>query len=71
VRDGLVTRSVYATIPPRVEYALTSLGRTLQEHVLALAAWAEANRTAIQRARDRFDVQERREPALVRARRPC
>ena len=55
-RDGLVTRTMYATIPPRVDYALTPLGRTLLEPVGALAKWAEKNRTRIQAARDRFDA---------------
>jgi DNA-binding HxlR family transcriptional regulator len=64
-RDGLITRSVYPTIPPRVDYALTPLGHTLQDHVRALAAWAEANRVAIQAARDRFDAQAAREPKPV------
>jgi DNA-binding HxlR family transcriptional regulator len=55
-RDGLVTRKVYPTIPPRVEYALTPLGRTLLEPVLALARWATRHRSDIQDARDRFDA---------------
>jgi DNA-binding HxlR family transcriptional regulator len=54
-RDGLVTRTLFPTIPPRVEYALTPLGRTLLEPVAALAQWADRNRTRIQAARDRFD----------------
>jgi DNA-binding HxlR family transcriptional regulator len=54
-RDGLVTRTVHPTVPPSVEYALTGLGRTLLEPVMALAAWAEKNRGRIQQARDRFD----------------
>lgn len=54
-RDGLVTRTIFPTIPPRVEYRLTPLGKTLLEPVLGLAAWAEANRSRIQDARDRFD----------------
>lgn len=54
-RDGLVTRTVYATIPPRVEYALTPLGHTLLEPVQALARWAEEHRAEIQGARARFD----------------
>jgi DNA-binding HxlR family transcriptional regulator len=58
-RDGLVTRTVHPTIPPRVEYALTRLGKTLLEPVLGLAAWAERHRTEIQRARDRFDARSR------------
>jgi DNA-binding HxlR family transcriptional regulator len=59
-RDGLVTRTVLPTNPPRVDYALTRLGATLLEPVLALAAWAEEHRHDIQTARDRFDRQERR-----------
>jgi DNA-binding HxlR family transcriptional regulator len=54
-RDGLVTRTVHPTVPPSVEYALTTLGRTLLEPVMALAQWAEKNRGRIQQARDRFD----------------
>ncbi len=54
-RDGLVTRTVFATIPPRVDYALTPLGRTLLEPVRELAAWAEKSRAQIQSARDAFD----------------
>ena len=54
-RDGLVTRTVYATIPSRVDYELTTLGRTLLEPVKALAEWADQHIPEIQRARDRFD----------------
>lgn len=54
-RDGLVTRTVEATLPPRVDYALTRLGKTLIPHVQGLAKWAEKNRVVIQDARDRFD----------------
>lgn len=54
-RDGLVTRTVYATIPPRVDYELTKLGRSLLEPVSALGLWARKNRAAIQEARQRFD----------------
>jgi DNA-binding HxlR family transcriptional regulator len=55
-RDGLVTRTLYPTIPPRVDYALTHLGKTLLEPVSALAAWADRNRVQIQSARDKFDA---------------
>jgi DNA-binding HxlR family transcriptional regulator len=57
-RDGLVTRTVFATVPPRVDYDLTPLGRTLLVPVRALAAWADANRQAIQDARARFDAND-------------
>ena len=55
-RDGLVTRSVYAEVPPRVEYELTQLGRTLLEPVLALAAWAIDHHSEIESNRRGFDA---------------
>ncbi|MBL9037245.1 MAG: helix-turn-helix transcriptional regulator [Archangium sp.] len=55
-RDGLVTRTVTPSVPPRVDYELTALGRTLLKPVRALAAWASANRVEIQAARDAFDT---------------
>ena len=54
-RDGLLTRTVTPTIPPRVDYELTQLGKTLLEPVIGLATWAEKNRVRIQEARNRFD----------------
>ncbi|SCZ04850.1 winged helix-turn-helix transcriptional regulator [Microvirga guangxiensis] len=54
-RDGLVTRTVYPTIPPRVEYQLTELGCSLLKTVRALGAWAIENRDEILEARRRFD----------------
>src|SRR5471032_2797817 len=54
-RDGLVTRTVFPTIPPRVDYELTRLGRSLLEPVSALGLWARQNRPGIQDARKRFD----------------
>jgi DNA-binding HxlR family transcriptional regulator len=55
-RDGLVTRTVFPTIPPRVDYELTRLGRSLLEPVSGLGLWARRNRAAIEDARRRFDV---------------
>lgn len=54
-RDGLVDRTVYPTVPPKVEYQLTELGKTLLGPVRGLAEWASQNRATIQVARDRFD----------------
>jgi len=54
-RDGLVTRTVFPTIPPRVDYALTPLGRDLLQPVSALGAWALRNQAKIARAREQFD----------------
>jgi DNA-binding HxlR family transcriptional regulator len=55
-RDGLVTRTVFPTIPPRVDYALTELGRSLLTPVDALGTWARQNREKIQQARIQFDA---------------
>jgi DNA-binding HxlR family transcriptional regulator len=55
-RDGLVTRTVFPTIPPRVDYELTRLGRSLLEPVSGVGLWARQNRAAIQEARLRFDT---------------
>ncbi|HEX2257821.1 MAG TPA: helix-turn-helix domain-containing protein [Afifellaceae bacterium] len=54
-RDGLCTRRVFASVPPRVEYELTDLGRDLLVPVKALEEWAIANRHQINEARRRFD----------------
>src|SRR5215468_4422648 len=59
-RDGLITRTVFPTIPPRVDYELTKLGRSLLEPVNGLGLWARQNRAAIAAARQRFDAAERR-----------
>src|SRR6266700_6238100 len=55
-RDGMLTRHVYAEVPPRVEYELTPLGRGLTEPVLGLVSWLQSNWPAIRSARDRFDA---------------
>ncbi|MBR0875251.1 helix-turn-helix transcriptional regulator [Bradyrhizobium tropiciagri] len=57
-RDGLVTRTVYPTIPPRVDYELTDLGRGLAEPVKALGQWAFAHLPEIEGARGRFDARK-------------
>jgi DNA-binding HxlR family transcriptional regulator len=57
-RDGLVTRTVFPTIPPRVDYELTELGRSLRKPVSGLALWAKQNRAAIEDARRLFDTTE-------------
>jgi DNA-binding HxlR family transcriptional regulator len=58
-RDGLVKRTVFATIPPRVDYELTKLGRSLLVPVSELGSWARKNRSAIQNARQRYDSADR------------
>src|SRR5215472_6143117 len=59
-RDGLVTRTAFATIPPRIDYELTKLGRSLLGPVSSLGLWARQNRSAIEAARRRFDAAEHR-----------
>jgi DNA-binding HxlR family transcriptional regulator len=58
-RDGLVTRTVFPTIPPRVDYELTDLGRGLSKPVEALGKWAFDHRTEIEKARAKFDEKTR------------
>ena len=55
-RDGLVTRTVYAEIPPRVEYAATELGSTLVGPVMAVAEWASQHQREIVRFREAYDA---------------
>jgi DNA-binding HxlR family transcriptional regulator len=55
-RDGLVERHVYAEVPPRVEYELTALGRTLQTPLLALSRWAEEHIDEVLAAREVYDA---------------
>src|ERR1051325_783084 len=54
-RDGLITRTVFPTIPPRVDYELTDLGRGLSKPVQALGQWAKDHQDRIEAARSRFD----------------
>jgi DNA-binding HxlR family transcriptional regulator len=55
-RDGLITRTVEPSIPPKVEYELTKLGRTLLVPVDALARWAIDHRTMIHAAQQKYDA---------------
>jgi DNA-binding HxlR family transcriptional regulator len=55
-RDGLVTRTVFPSVPPRVDYELTALGRSLLSPVYALTAWALDHRGDIDAARRKFDT---------------
>jgi DNA-binding HxlR family transcriptional regulator len=68
-RDGLVSRTVTPTVPPRVDYALTDLGRDLLVPVSSLGAWAIEHTPCIEAARARFDAAETAEtPHLERVR---
>ncbi|SEO82590.1 winged helix-turn-helix transcriptional regulator [Amycolatopsis saalfeldensis] len=55
-RDGVVSRAVYAEVPPRVEYQLTPLGESLRAIVHALAQWVTDHHGEIESARDRYDA---------------
>jgi DNA-binding HxlR family transcriptional regulator len=57
-RDGLVTRTVFPTIPPRVDYELTDLGRGLWQPVETLGKWAMEHQAEIEKARARFDARD-------------
>ena len=54
-RDGLVERTVYAQVPPRVEYTLTALGQTLREPIAAIIRWSEEHIEAVTTAQQRYD----------------
>jgi DNA-binding HxlR family transcriptional regulator len=55
-RDGLISRTVFPTIPPRVDYELTELGRSLLRPARSLGSWARENRSRIRQARARYDA---------------
>src|SRR5215475_5079225 len=62
-RDGLVSRTVTPTIPPRVDYELTELGRSLQKPICGLADWALEHVGEIHEAQARFDDEREAEAA--------
>ncbi|XRQ12737.1 winged helix-turn-helix transcriptional regulator [Actinomadura welshii] len=55
-RDGIVTRTVYPVVPPRVEYSLTTMGETLMDVTMTLVTWAESHLTEIDTARADYDA---------------
>ena len=55
-RDGLLIRTVYPTVPPKVEYSLTAMAQELYESLAALTRWAERHRGSIQQARNEYDA---------------
>ncbi len=55
-RDGIVIRSVYACVPPKVEYSLTDLGRTLVRILEPIRVWSESNIESVLKARDEYDI---------------
>lgn len=69
-RDGLVTRTVYPEMPPRVEYTLTKLGATLRQLVRGLVEWSGAHLTEVDASRAAYDARNRRSPKSVPLGRP-
>ncbi|OLT31747.1 HxlR family transcriptional regulator [Actinomadura sp. CNU-125] len=65
-RDGLVTRTVHPTVPPRVDYALTPMGETLHHTIRALVTWTEEHQNAIAAARSAYDARVLAEEAAAR-----
>ena len=57
-RDGIVERTVWPTVPPRVDYALTDMGRSLHATTKALVVWTEAHQERIAAARSAYDERE-------------
>ena len=67
-RDGLMTRMVYPTVPPRVEYEISERGRSFKETLEPIAAWVVANRQNIEASRLRFDtsIKKTGTPAIIK-----
>jgi DNA-binding HxlR family transcriptional regulator len=61
-RDGLISRTIYPEVPPRVEYTLTTLGHTLCEPIAQLGEWARLHFEEINRAQAAFDARVREMP---------
>ena len=66
-RDGLIRRTPYATVPLRVDYELTSLGRSLTEPLAILARWASVRRSEIESAQVEYDSRIADRPGSVAA----
>src|SRR6195256_5577060 len=70
-RDGMLTRHVYAEVPPRVEYQLTELGLGLMDPVRGLVNWLQSNGSVIRPARDRSAARPPRAAASADAVQPA
>jgi DNA-binding HxlR family transcriptional regulator len=66
-RDGLVSRAVYPTIPPRVDYAATDLGRSVLEFLNAVRAWSEQHINDVLKAREDYDERAGQQPRPITA----
>ena len=70
-RDGLVIRKVYPEVPPRVEYSLTSLGKTLRQLVRGLVDWSGAHLAEVDAARAAYDARHRQQKKTARLAAPA
>lgn len=66
-RDGLIARTVYPEVPPRVEYAITPLGKTLVGLLAALRVWSETHIEEVQEAQNRYDKAEQALSAVTKS----
>lgn len=64
-RDGLLVRTVYPTVPPKVEYVATDIARELYDSLVTLTTWAERHRATIAAARETYDREHDAVPAGV------
>ena len=64
-RDGLVDRTVYPVVPPKVEYRLTDMGHGLGESFCGVWQWVDSNLESVERARHLFDARAEAQPAKV------
>lgn len=62
-RDGLVERTIYASVPPKVEYQLTALGANLAQTIAAIRSWAYQHINQIEQARTTYDTQHPERPS--------
>lgn len=65
-RDGLIARTIYPTVPPRVEYTITPLGKTLVGLLAALRVWSETHIEEVQEAQNRYDKAEQALSAVTK-----
>ncbi|GGQ66366.1 winged helix-turn-helix transcriptional regulator [Streptomyces asoensis] len=63
-RDGLLVRTVYPTVPPKVEYTVTPMARELHDSLTGLVGWAERHRSAIAEARAAYDTATEQRPDI-------
>jgi DNA-binding HxlR family transcriptional regulator len=66
-RDGLVTRQIYAQVPPRVEYSLTPLGWTITDAIVSLSEWSKQHSADVSRARNEYWLRQSETDEILRS----